>query len=422
MNEYWMYVFATFVGGALLALALVGFGLAAAMPGLDRWSRRFFMLFFAMLTLCVGCFLFESLSYGEPDLLSAIRVAGFLDSLLPTALISMSAIYLLHHCGESWHKSTLFRIVFALWTTYFIVVVIAQFIPVFYYYSQDSQLHLGTWYPLPVTLAELLIATILAGVVRRRNQLSRRLFHSFLILLIPMLLAMFVSIFTPDYLLIDIGITISSIAMFAIAILEQIEQYIQLQKETARQRASIMVLKMRPHFIHNTMTSIYYLCDQDPKAAQQVTMDFNIYLRKNLTAISSEDTIPFSDELEHTRAYLAVEQVQFANKLIIEFDTPYKQFRIPPLTLQPLAENAVKHGMGPNTIPLHVVIRTRAIGTGSQIVVEDDGVGFDPTIANDPDTTLSNIRQRLKFMCNGSMEIESREGGGTRVKITIPQT
>ena len=417
-----MYVFATFVGGALLALALVGFGLAAAMPGVDRWSRRFFMCFFAMLTLCVGCFLFESISYGEPDLLPGIRIAGFLDSLLPLALISMSAIYLLHRCGESRRMSTLFRIIFALWSLYFIVVVIAQFIPVFYYYSQDSQLHLGAWYPLPVALAEILTATILAGVVRRRNQLSRKLFHSFLILLIPVLLAMFVGLFVPDYLLIDIGITISSIAMFAIAVLEQIEQYIRLQKETARQRASIMVLKMRPHFIHNTMTSIYYLCDQDPKAAQQVTMNFNTYLRKNLTAISSEDTIPFSDELEHTHAYLAVEQVQFASKLIIEFDTPHKQFRVPPLTLQPLAENAVKHGMGPNTVPLHVVIRTQKVGTNSEIVVEDNGVGFDPTIANDPDTTLSNIRQRLEFMCNGRMEIESHAGSGSRVKITIPQT
>ncbi len=236
-----------------------------------------------------------------------------------------------------------------------------------------------------------------------------------------MLVATFTYIFIPNYLLIDAGLTISSIAMFMIVVLEQIEQYIRLQEETARQRANIMVLKMRPHFIHNTMTSIYYLCDQDPKEAQRLTMNFNTYLRKNLSAISSENTIPFSEELEHTHAYLAVEQVQFANKLVIEFDTPHKQFRVPSLTLQPLAENAVKHGMGPNTIPLHVVIRTRAIGAGSQIVVEDDGVGFDPTIANDPDTTLSNIRQRLKFMCNGSMEIESHVGCGTRVKITLPQ-
>ena len=71
-----------------------------------------------------------------------------------------------------------------------------------------------------------------------------------------------------------------------------------------------MVLQMRPHFIFNTMMSIYSLCNQDPQKARQVTMDFTNYLRKNFNAVASDSTIPFSAELEHTRAYLAVEQVR----------------------------------------------------------------------------------------------------------------
>ena len=90
---------------------------------------------------------------------------------------------------------------------------------------------------------------------------------------------------------------------------------------------------MRPHFIYNTMTSIYYLCEQDPKTAQQVTLDFTNYLRKNFSAIAKDGTIPFTEELEHTRAYLAVEQIRFEGEMFVEFDTPHTAFKLPPLTL-----------------------------------------------------------------------------------------
>ncbi|MBR1770512.1 MAG: histidine kinase [Lachnospiraceae bacterium] len=94
------------------------------------------------------------------------------------------------------------------------------------------------------------------------------------------------------------------------------EQYIAQRETIERQAASIRVLQMRPHFIYNTMMSIYYLCKQDADKAQAVILDFNSYLRRNFTAIAKEGTIPFSEELEHTRAYLAVEQVRFEGKSI----------------------------------------------------------------------------------------------------------
>ena len=152
-----------------------------------------------------------------------------------------------------------------------------------------------------------------------------------------------------------------------------------------------MVLQMRPHFIYNAMMSIYYLCAKDSKKAQQVTMDFTTYLRKNFTAIASEDTIPFSDELEHTRAYLAVKQVQFDDSLFVEYDAP-----------------------------LCITIRTRATDSGNEIVVEDNGPGFAPADDCEPHIALANIKQRLEMMCGGKLTIRPREGGGTVVRVTIP--
>ncbi|MDO4538580.1 MAG: histidine kinase [Coriobacteriales bacterium] len=211
------------------------------------------------------------------------------------------------------------------------------------------------------------------------------------------------------------------LVMFILILSDQIERYTRQQREIAQQRANIMVLQMRPHFIYNTMTSIYYLCEQDPKLAQQVTLDFTTYLRKNFNAIVSEDTIPFSHELEHAKAYLAVEQAQYEEDLLVDYDTPHVAFSVPPLTLQPIVENAVKHGMDPDSGPLHVWIRTRETGSGSVIVVEDDGVGFDPASGSKSPGALANIEQRLDMMCRGTMRITPRAGGGTVVRITIPK-
>ena len=182
-----------------------------------------------------------------------------------------------------------------------------------------------------------------------------------------------------------------------------------------------MVLQMRPHFIYNTMMSIYYLCKQDADKAQQVTLDFTTYLRKNFTAIAGEELVPFKDELEHTRAYLAVEQAQHEDMLYVEYDTPHVNFSVPPLTLQPLVENAVKHSLDPNGDPLRIYVRTQQTDTDSEIIVENNGLDYQPADDNEPHIALSNIQQRLKMMCKGELTITPREGGGTVVKVSIPQ-
>ena len=165
---------------------------------------------------------------------------------------------------------------------------------------------------------------------------------------------------------------------------------------------------------------IYYLCDQDAEKAKQVTLDFTTYLRKNFSAIASKDTIPFNEELEHTRAYLAIEQAQFEDSLFIDFDTPHTSFRVPPLTLQPIVENAVVHGLRGSDAPIHVSVITRKSDTAYEIIVEDDGPGFRSTDNDDPHIALDNIRERLDIMCGGTISISPRQEGGTSVKVTIP--
>ena len=146
------------------------------------------------------------------------------------------------------------------------------------------------------------------------------------------------------------------------------------------------------------------------------------YLQSSFTAIVKEGTIPFTEELEHTRAYLAVEQARYHGQLFVEFDTPNTFFRIPALTLQPIVENAVKHGVDPDLEPLYISITTEDTDRGVLITVEDTGPGYASSDKDAPHFALDNIRERLKTMCGGTLDIELREVGGTKVTIIVPQS
>ena len=199
------------------------------------------------------------------------------------------------------------------------------------------------------------------------------------------------------------------------------EKMLRKKEEELRDaRIQSLMNQIRPHFIYNTLASIYLLCREDPEQAAAVVSDFTEYLQGNFSAISATKLISFSEELRHTQAYLAVEKALYGDKLNVEFDTEYTSFHLPPLTLQSIAENAIKHCVNLSDGPLRVFIQTRRTDIGSVITVQDNGPGFNPSDESKPHTMLTNIQQRLEIMCGGNMTIASREGEGTVVTITIP--
>ncbi len=418
----WADIVGYSVGGAMLLMMIFGIAFSAIMPAIDRWSKGYFITFFSMLLLSVSVFYTDIIIYKIPDMAQTERVLVFLEFLSVSPLMPMPTVLMLHRCGESIKKSLLFRAVLAIWGVYFIVLIIAQFTDAFYYIAPDIQFLRGPLFiliPLPMVLMMVLN---IVEVIRRRKKLSKRYFTAILVYLLPMTTALLIYLFNYLAIFIIFGMVLCAMMMFTIIISDNFEQYIRQQREIAHQRASVMVLQMRPHFIYNTMMGIYYLCDQDSGKAKQVTLDFTTYLRKNFTAIACEGTIPFHEELEHTRAYLAVEQAQFEDALFVSFDTPHTMFRVPPLTLQPIVENAVKHGMKSSSEPIHIAVVTRRTDKSNEIIVEDDGSGFEPVDDNEPHIALNNIRQRLELMCKGKLIISEREGGGTSVRVIIPES
>ena len=426
MSNWNNYILFSMISASLM-LSMIVIWFSTVIPGMDRWNRRFFRSYFIVFILCCLSSLTETAIYlyHVPGIaIHIVMIAGSLILLLP---LPMLTIYLLHYCGESILRSKLMKAVIVLMVIYVLVLAGTLINGGLWYVTPDWQYYRGPLYPLlPLPLIAILIINF-TGTLRRRKLLPKKIFLSFLIALVPVSAAMIVQLFIDAFLFIDLSYVLSGLSMYSFVLADQIEQDLARQRkiasqktEIANQRADIMILQMRPHFIYNTMTSIYYLCKEDPDLAQKVTLDFSTYLRKNFTAIASAEMIPFTSELEHTYAYLAVEQALYKNTLLVDYDTPHTFFRIPPLTLQPIVENAVKHGRNPYVGPLRISILTKKTDSGSEIIVEDSGRGFDPAGTAEPGIALENIRQRLEMMCGGSLTIRSREGAGTVVTVTIP--
>lgn len=196
------------------------------------------------------------------------------------------------------------------------------------------------------------------------------------------------------------------------------------EQELAEARADIMLSQIQPHFLYNTLTAIRELCSSDPAEAARAVGDFSSFLRENMASLTSKEPIPFERELRHTMTYLNLEQRRFGDRLRVEFDVPHRDFDLPPLTVQALAENAVRHGVSMREEGGSVRIASHDDGRAHVVTVSDDGAGFDDRAAAAEDGCahigIQNVRVRLAEGCRGTLEVRSAPGEGTTATIRIP--
>ena len=405
--------------GQLFVVILIGF--STALPGVDRISRRYFIAFFSIIAAEELILTFDLANMISSRIMALSKVLIFFEYFFISLIPVLMSVFLLKYCGVKLKKSTMFCIVLVIWSAFLILLICAQFTDKIYYISSDLEFHKGILLPLLLLPILVIMLINLIILIINRYVYTKRIFIAFLIVIVSSAIVTIIYAFSADLAILNISFCLSTLAMYMLIVTEQINKHIQQQADIAHQKANIMVLQMRPHFIYNTMADIYYLCEQNPKEAQQVTLDFITYLRKNFDAIVSENPVPFDDELEHARAYLSVESTRFNENLIVEYNIEHRNFLIPPLTLQPLVENAVRHGLDPNGGRLKIKIETHKTINGSVLIVSDNGPGFDTANAFESAGALSNIKQRLEMMCKGTLTIAPRAGGGTVVTVVIPQ-
>jgi len=228
----------------------------------------------------------------------------------------------------------------------------------------------------------------------------------------------------PEINLTPMGVFISACVLYVHSYIRQGEILQDQRIELQDQRSKLMFSQIQPHFIYNALSSIAILCELDPKKAKRLTEDFTDYLRGNLKILQNHEMVFFEKEIKHTETYLRIEHERFGDRLQVELDINAEEFYIPPLTVQPLVENAVKHGVCSRDEGGKVIISSYETDTGYEITIEDNGVGFDAKLTDWEDGThigINNTRNRLKEMCNGTLNISSEPGKGTTATIFIPR-
>ena len=204
------------------------------------------------------------------------------------------------------------------------------------------------------------------------------------------------------------------------------ESVTAIEKETLEQqnkklRNTALMKQMKAHFIFNSLNAISALCKVNAAKADQAVQLFAKYMRAHMYLINQDDCIPFYRELDLVNAYLKVEQLRFGEELIVHFDIQYDDFDIPPLSIQPLVENAMVHGVRMRSGQGTISICTRIVGDWVEVIVSDDGVGFDVAkLSKDESVGLTNMKSRIMMMTDGTVDIRSKIGKGTVITICIP--
>lgn len=214
-----------------------------------------------------------------------------------------------------------------------------------------------------------------------------------------------------------LGMTVSVVLMYT-------NIYLLKREVIAEQKTALMVSQINPHFMYNTLTTVAFLCDEDPERAKALTIEFSSFLRQNLNVMSDNKPIPFEQELRHVGCYLKIEKARFNERVKVVYNIQTKDFMLPALTVQPLVENAIKHGITKKREGGTVKITTYKTEKDYVIEIKDDGVGFNTEALPDNGRKhigLENVESRLKQMCGGTLTVKSLEGVGTRVVVSIPQ-
>ena len=184
------------------------------------------------------------------------------------------------------------------------------------------------------------------------------------------------------------------------------DEMVKKATELTGVKVKLLQDQISPHFIYNALAIIKSLVYENPEKAAQTIDDFSTYLRQNHLRQNvnaqkhSESTIPFTKELEHIKALQRIDEAGKGKSTDVIYDIREENFRVPPLTIEPLFENALIHGIG-HRKDGQIRIISRCDGKHYIVQVIDNGTGFDPT-AKTTGVGIDNIRTRLDYFCSGT--------------------
>ena len=371
---------------------------------------------------------------GVPENVTVLKVSALMSFVFSYVLIASYTYCLLYFVREKKTVSLLPGHIIAGVCCFFIILSIVSFFNgIFLSYDACGNFVYGPLYGLVRVFDLIGIIWEILLVLRYKKILTLRVtlfLITFTVLPLAAMSLQFLWDPTPEYLATTLSLVVIYILFhgeIANRLIENEKQLAKAEKQLYESRISVMLSQIQPHFLYNSLNAIRGLCRKDPEQAREAIGSFAEYLRGNMDSLNKREPIPFIRELSHIENYLKLEKFRFGDELKVNYDIKEKNFFIPALSVQPLVENAVKHGICEKENGGTLTLKTYRDGEYIVIEVSDDGIGFDAEklISEDKERShigIQNTRERLKQMIGASLTIESLPGKGTVAKIRfIPE-
>ncbi len=314
-----------------------------------------------------------------------------------------------------------------------VILVFDQYTHRIYYFDRDNIYHRGESYGLALIPVFACFALILFIVFYYRKYISRLQFFALLVYLsFPVCSAVVMVVTGEVSSIINISITISLMLMYLFYEIEknqrmvkQAEDLVEYERVNNQFKNYMLWTQIQPHFIYNNLNVIQFLCKKDPELAAEAVVNLSAFLRSYIDAYDMDVCIPITEEMEIINHYLYMQKLRYGDRLEVEIAVGCENFSVPPLSIETLVENAVRHGVAKKSEGGRVSIRVYENEDEYLTKVEDNGVGFDSTELEKDDgrnhVGLKNTNSRLKFMINGYLEVESQVGMGCRAIVHVPK-
>lgn len=317
-------------------------------------------------------------------------------------------------------------VLFSIWLGVYVVCLVRRIMSIMPYVYTVDMVIVGI---MAILIGHEIIFHI--NYLKERNKQSLPIMASTMVLCVAALFEMILYIVKRKFIreIFSTGLLIFGIINFIDMVKiskKTVEKSIQakdLEKQLVNSRMELLVGQIRPHFVFNALNVIEDMCVKEPEKAKTALEHFSTYMKANMNSLADRRVIPFEKEMEHVESYLYIEMLRKGDLLKVEYNLEVTDFNIPPLAVQTLVENAVKHGMkgkdGVEVISITTYLKYNTI----YVIVEDNGVGFDINYRPDDGRKhigIDNTVARIKNMVNGKVTIESVITEGTKVTIAIP--
>ena len=399
------------------------YSIAQDKDGLSAYTRTFAWLIFMTASV-----LFTDASWWIVDGIKELRVWNVIINVLNFSVTTLLVFFFWRYVVTSLRlKGKFKRVANTIMNVLLIPSVAACLANLFFalYFNVDAD---GFYHRRPLFMWSQayfvvgLVIVIIGFIISKTSVKERLITASFVLIPIANQIITFYSFeLSTEYP----AMLVSIVLVFGVLVTKREKDLIATEKKLYEAKVSVMVSQIQPHFMYNALTSIAMMCTIDPDTAQEATVTFAKYLRGNMDSLKQTAPIPFEQELEHLKKYLYIEKLRFADLLNIEYDIRTTDFVLPQLSIQPLVEHAVKHGAGMAEDGGTVKITARETETAYEVIISDDGVGFDTKAKRPNDgrshVGMENTRRRIKEMCSGEIKIESAVGKGTTATVILPK-